>query len=93
MRIGVLAELKVLKAGSVLILNFCANSEICKYHNSENSAEAGSMSKQQTTSIRMNPELWKQAKIYAIENGETLTGLLERLLRQELERRKKTGCK
>jgi len=51
------------------------------------------MSKQQTTSIRMNPELWKQAKIYAIENGETLTGLLERLLRQELERRKKTGCK
>jgi len=51
------------------------------------------MSKQQTTSIRMDPELWKQAKIYAIKNGETLTGLLERLLRQELERRRSTGCK
>jgi hypothetical protein len=51
------------------------------------------MSRQQTTSIRMNPELWKQAKIYAIENGETMTGLMERLLKQELERRKKAGVR
>jgi len=51
------------------------------------------MAKQATTSIRVNEELWKQAKIHAIENGETLTGLLERLLKQELERRKKMGGK
>ena len=40
------------------------------------------------TSVRVDDELWKQAKIHAIENGETLTEMLERLLKEELERRR-----
>lgn len=40
------------------------------------------------TSVRVDDELWKRAKIHAIENGETLTEMLERLLKDELERRR-----
>ena len=43
------------------------------------------------TSIRVDDKLWKRAKIHAIENDETMTDMIERLLRKEIERRKKTG--
>jgi len=41
------------------------------------------------TSIRVDDELWKKARIHAIQNDETVTDLLERLLSKELQRRKK----
>jgi len=41
------------------------------------------------TSIRVDQELWKEAKIYAIKKGMTLTELLEKLLREEIEGSKK----
>ncbi len=41
------------------------------------------------TSIRVDDALWKKAKIHAIENDETMTDMVERLLREELERRRK----
>lgn len=46
------------------------------------------MTKQKTTvtSIRVDEELWKEAKIYAIKKGITLAELLEQLIRQELEK-------
>ena len=40
------------------------------------------------TSIRVDKELWVQAKIYAIKKGITLTELMEQLLRRELEENK-----
>ena len=43
------------------------------------------------TSVRVDDELWKKAKIHAIEKGETMTDMLERLLKEELQRRKKSG--
>jgi len=51
------------------------------------------MSKQALTSIRVNEELWKRAKIYAIEHDETLSALVERLLKEEIEGKKRTGDK
>jgi predicted transcriptional regulator len=39
------------------------------------------------TSIRVDDQLWKRAKIHAIENDETMTEMIERLLKEELERR------
>ncbi len=46
------------------------------------------MSKQIVTSIRVDEELWKQAKIYSIKKGLTLAELLNRLIRNELEKNK-----
>jgi hypothetical protein len=42
------------------------------------------------TSIRVDDELWKKARIHAIENGETMTDMMERLLIKELERRRRS---
>jgi len=39
------------------------------------------------TSVRVDDELWKKAKIHAIEKDETLTDMLERLLKEELKRK------
>jgi predicted transcriptional regulator len=39
------------------------------------------------TSIRVDDELWKKARIHAIEKGETMTDMMERLLKREIERR------
>jgi len=39
------------------------------------------------TSIRVDDELWKRARIHAIENGETMTDMVERLLKREVQRR------
>jgi hypothetical protein len=36
------------------------------------------------TSIRVDQELWKQAKHYAIDRGITLTELVERALKKEI---------
>jgi predicted DNA-binding ribbon-helix-helix protein len=47
------------------------------------------MSKQIVTSIRVQEELWKEAKIYAIRKGMTVTELLERLLTEELSQKKR----
>jgi predicted transcriptional regulator len=41
------------------------------------------------TSVRVDDELWKKAKIHAIEKNETLTDMLERLIKQELKRKQK----
>lgn len=38
------------------------------------------------TSIRVDDELWKEAKIYAIRKGVSLTELIEGLLRKELKK-------
>jgi len=40
-----------------------------------------------TTSIKIDPQLWKDAKKYAIDNNISLAGLIENLLRQELKRK------
>jgi predicted DNA-binding ribbon-helix-helix protein len=47
------------------------------------------MSKQIVTSIRVEEELWKEAKIYAIRKGMTVTELLEKLLTEELAQKKR----
>jgi antitoxin component of RelBE/YafQ-DinJ toxin-antitoxin module len=43
------------------------------------------MRKDIVTSFRVDEELWKRARIYAIENGLTMKGLIETLLKIELE--------
>jgi len=43
------------------------------------------MAKDVVTSFRVNEDLWKKARIYAIENGMTMKELLETLLRMELK--------
>ena len=40
------------------------------------------------TSFRIDEDLWKKARIYAIENGVTMGEFIERLLRMELEEHK-----
>lgn len=47
------------------------------------------MTKQVVTSIRVDEELWKEAKIYAIRKGLTLAELLDQLIRNELDKSKK----
>jgi hypothetical protein len=42
------------------------------------------MVKREPTSINVNPELWKQAKIEAIKRGITVTELFENALSKEL---------
>ena len=39
------------------------------------------------TSIRVDEELWKQAKHYAIDKGITLTELVEKALKKEMNQR------
>jgi hypothetical protein len=47
------------------------------------------MVKREPTSINVDPELWKDAKIEAIKRGITVTELFEESLRKELQ----TPCK
>ena len=42
--------------------------------------------KKETTSIRINPELWHKAKVYALENHMTIGELVEKLLENELNK-------
>jgi len=44
------------------------------------------MSQQIVTSLKLDRELWKKAKIHAIAKGITLTTLIETLLRKELDK-------
>lgn len=46
------------------------------------------MGKDIVTSFRVDEDLWKRARIYAIENGLTMKKLIETLLRMELEERR-----
>jgi len=39
------------------------------------------------TSIRVDEDLWKEAKIYAIKNGMTMKDLIETLLKKELKKK------
>lgn len=41
----------------------------------------------ETTSIKINPELWKEAKKYAIDKGITVSDLLEETLREKIKRK------
>ena len=43
------------------------------------------MAKKMVTSIKVDQELWKEAKIFAAKNDITLTELLNRALKKELE--------
>ncbi len=45
------------------------------------------MSEKKTTSIKVDPDLWKEAKKLAIDRGVTIGALVEQLLRKELERK------
>jgi len=40
----------------------------------------------QTTSIKIDPKLWKEAKIYAIRKGVNLSELIEQLLKKEIKK-------
>jgi hypothetical protein len=46
--------------------------------------------KQLVTSLRINPEIWKEAKVAAIQNDITLTELLEEAIDCWIKMRKET---
>lgn len=46
------------------------------------------MAKDIVTSFRVDEELWRKARIYAIKNGLTVRNLLENLIRIELKENK-----
>ena len=48
-------------------------------------------SKREATSIKVDPELWKEAKIEAIRHDMEVSELVERALRKEIEVLKKAG--
>jgi predicted HicB family RNase H-like nuclease len=50
------------------------------------------INKQIVTSLRVNPELWKLAKIEAIKRGITLADVVESSLKKELKIEKLEGC-
>lgn len=39
----------------------------------------------ETTSIKVNPELWKQVKIHCIQNNIEVSEFLEQLIKKELK--------
>jgi predicted HicB family RNase H-like nuclease len=43
-------------------------------------------STKETTSIKIDPELWREAKIYAIKKGISISNLLEQLIKKELKK-------
>lgn len=51
------------------------------------------MARNQTTSIRIDPEVWREAKKLAIDRNKTVGELLEELLKRELEGSKKGNKK
>jgi len=44
--------------------------------------------KEIVTSFRVDEDLWKEARIYAIENGMTMKQLIENILRKEVAKGK-----
>ena len=49
------------------------------------------MTEKIVTSIKVDKELWKEAKIHAIKNGMTLYEFLEQALRNRLKAEKERG--
>lgn len=45
--------------------------------------------KKEVTSVKVDPELWKEAKIEAIKQGKTLSDLVEEALQDWLKATKK----
>ena len=45
--------------------------------------------KKEATSIKINPELWKEAKIEAIRHGKTVSQLLEEAIEEWLRTHRK----
>lgn len=50
--------------------------------------EVVTMTKDVVTSFRVDANLWKKARIYAIENGITMKMLIETLLKMELREKR-----
>ncbi len=46
------------------------------------------MSKDMVTSLRINFDLWKRARVYSIENNISVKQLLETLIERELEEKR-----
>jgi len=51
------------------------------------------MTRSQTSSVRVDPEVWREAKLLAVSRGETIGTLVEGLLKRELKEAKKKGWK
>jgi len=49
---------------------------------------ASQKKRKEYTSIRIDPELWKQFKIAALREDMQISDLMERIIRRELERTK-----
>lgn len=49
--------------------------------------KTGDSSKRETTSIRIDPELWHKAKIYALQNRMSIGKLVEDLIEKELRKK------
>lgn len=49
------------------------------------------MPRSQTSSIRIDPGVWKEAKLLATSRSKTIGGLVEELLKKELREAKKKG--
>lgn len=47
----------------------------------------GGKVKRQTTSLKVDPELWKKVKIHAIKKGVSVSELIEDLLKKELSKK------
>ena len=45
--------------------------------------------KRKTTSIRINPEVWKEAKKLSIDLGLSVGEFLEKIIEKEIEEKKK----
>ncbi len=41
----------------------------------------------ETTSIKINPELWKEARKYCIDKNITISDLIENLLEKEIKKK------
>jgi hypothetical protein len=47
------------------------------------------MPQKEVTSVKVNPELWKEAKIESIKQGKTLSDIIEEALGEWLKENKK----
>ena len=45
----------------------------------------------ETISIRLDPQLWKEAKLYAIQNDIKIADLVEKALKSEINENKVIG--
>ena len=47
----------------------------------------GKKNERDTVSIRLDPQLWKEAKIYAIQNDIKIAELVENALKKEMNKK------